>query len=287
MSDTPVISVIIPAFNAAAYIAQCIENVKYQTYKDIEVLVIDDGSTDETVTIAKSFNVKVISQSNNGVSAARNTGLKNAVGQYIHFLDVDDLINHCFYEELLNSASTYNADIVCCNVYHEKSSSWSHEKTGIFVASNAEDKMMLAKVGEDGHCFKYLLRKDFLVNHSIYFDETLRVGEDLVFSIQAVYFANRLVLQDKSLYFYKHRAGSTLALFNQSNRVDRNKELAPVREFKQSFKKRFKVCNLGEDTGINTLYSILGLPIGRKKKLKNGLVKWYFCGICVMRKKIV
>ncbi|MCL8000705.1 glycosyltransferase, partial [Brucella sp. 21LCYQ03] len=96
MSDTPVISVIIPAFNAAAYIAQCIENVKYQTYKDIEVLVIDDGSIDETVTIAKSFNVKVISQGNNGVSAARNTGLKNAVGQYIHFLDVDDLINHCF-----------------------------------------------------------------------------------------------------------------------------------------------------------------------------------------------
>ncbi|MCL8000706.1 hypothetical protein M8994_21185, partial [Brucella sp. 21LCYQ03] len=95
--------------------------------------------------------------------------------------------------ELLNSASTYNADVVCCNVYHEKSSSWSHEKTGIFVASNVEDKMMLAKVGEDGHCFKYLLKKQFLSDHAIYFDETLSISEDLVFSIQAVYSANRVV----------------------------------------------------------------------------------------------
>ncbi|PVH25635.1 glycosyltransferase family 2 protein [Sphingobacterium corticibacter] len=285
MSDTPLITVIIPAFNAATYIAQCIENVKFQTYKDIEILVVDDGSTDETVEIANSFNVKVISQSNRGVSAARNTGISGAAGQYLHFLDVDDLINHCFYEELINSACKYDADVVCCSIYHEKSSIWSHERNGIFVASNAEDKMMLAKVGEDGHCFKYLLRKDFLVSHSIYFDEKIRIGEDLVFSIQAVYLANRLVLQDKSLYFYKHRAGSALALFNQSNRVDRNKGLAPVREFKQSFQKKFKVYNLGEDTGVNALYFILGLPIGRKKKLKNGLVKWYFCGICVMRKK--
>lgn len=287
MSDTPLISVVIPAFNAAAYIGQCIENVKYQTYQHIEILVIDDGSTDDTVAIAKSFNVKVISQGNNGVSAARNRGINNAVGQYVHFLDVDDLINDCFYEELLDSATKYDADVVCCSVYHEKSSLWSHEKSGIFVASNSEDKMMLAKVGEDGHCFKYLFRKDFLLNHSIYFDESIGISEDLVFSIQAVYFANRLVLQDKALYFYKHRTGSTLALFNTRKRIDRSRELAPVREFKQFFQNKFKINNLGEDLGINTMYFFLGLPLVRRKMLKNGLVKWYFFGVCVMRKKIL
>ncbi len=287
MCRNPLVSVIIPAFNASAYIGQCIENIQFQTYKNIEILVIDDGSTDETAKLAEAYGVKVIRQSNKGVSSARNKGIKNASGDYFHFMDVDDLINHQFYESLVKCALSYSADVICCNVFHEKNAKHAHILRGVFVASNTEDKLSLSKVGEDGHCFKYLIRREVLTNNAILFDENLGIQEDLVFCLQVVYHSNRLGYSNSAVYFYKDRPNSALGTFNLKRKSDRKKVLAPVKEFESSFRKNHQLSNIGQDPGISTNYWIFGVPILRCKRWRNGVAKWYFLGVCVLRRKII
>lgn len=91
-----IISVIIPAYNADIYIEQCLSSLFCQTYKHLEIIVVDDGSTDRTSEIVKTFPVKLIRQENQGVSVARNRGISEATGEYIHFVDADDYLNICF-----------------------------------------------------------------------------------------------------------------------------------------------------------------------------------------------
>ncbi len=96
------ITVVIPVLNGERYIAQCLENVLCQTHRDLQIIVVDDGSTDSTAAIAARYpSVKVISQPNGGISVARNAGLDAATGDYIHFLDVDDLLNREYYERMV------------------------------------------------------------------------------------------------------------------------------------------------------------------------------------------
>ncbi len=119
--DAPLVSVIIPVYNAEAYIAGSIQNVLNQTYPNIEIIVVNDGSTDQSLTVAKSFEsnqVKVFSQTNKGASAARNYGLKEAKGVFIQFLDADDLLSTNKIEEqvklLINNPQKL---AICCSVH--------------------------------------------------------------------------------------------------------------------------------------------------------------------------
>ena len=121
LSAFPLISVIIPVYNGEKYIAQAIECVLNQTYKNIEVLVIDDGSTDDSLTIAKVCeceSVKVFSQPNHGASAARNYGLREAKGDLIQFLDADDLLSSNKIEEQVKLLIENPDKIACCPTVH-------------------------------------------------------------------------------------------------------------------------------------------------------------------------
>ena len=101
MSISTLISVIVPAYNAEQYIAQCIDNLLCQTYKNLEIIVVDDGSTDNTSRVLQQYpKVKYIYQPNSGVSVARNAGIEAASGEFIHFMDADDLLNLEFYEKM-------------------------------------------------------------------------------------------------------------------------------------------------------------------------------------------
>ena len=113
----PLISVIIPVYGVEKYISQCLESVINQTYKNIEVIVINDGTKDNSASIAKEyskqdFRVKVYDFENSGLSAARNRGVSLAKGDYIAFLDSDDYVAPNMYEELINNALKTDADIV-------------------------------------------------------------------------------------------------------------------------------------------------------------------------------
>ena len=115
------VSIIIPLYNAEKYIAESIESVLYQTYTNIEILLINDGSTDNSLQVAKQYereNLKIFSQENKGASAARNYGLREAKGEYIQFLDADDLLSTNKIEEQVNLIKGDSTKISVCPIIH-------------------------------------------------------------------------------------------------------------------------------------------------------------------------
>ena len=110
------LSVVVPVYNGAKFLSRCLDTLQQQTFTDFQVIFVDDGSTDESPKILDLFaaqdnRVLVIHKKNAGVSAARNDGINHAIGTYIHFMDVDDVLDEHYYEYMLNNAK--NADIVC------------------------------------------------------------------------------------------------------------------------------------------------------------------------------
>ena len=217
MEKKTLVSVIIPVYNGEKYLAQCIENMLCQTHKNLEIIVIDDGSTDNSAAIAERYPVKLIRQENQGVSTARNTGIAAATGEYLHFMDVDDAVNLDFYERMLEAALATDADMACCEVVHERLPGLSMFFSDKLVVADPEDKMVLTNVGNQGFCVKYLFRTDFLNNSGLRFEKELCHSEDLVLTIQAVYFANKIVSVPHAVYYYKNRADAETQIQNIGN----------------------------------------------------------------------
>ena len=121
----PILSIIIPVYNAEAYLNTTLDSIKKQTFSDFECILVNDGSMDNSGFICDKFaemdnRFVVIHQNNGGVSCARNEGLKNAGGDYIGFVDADDYIEADMYENLICAMQKYNVDIATCGVIHEK-----------------------------------------------------------------------------------------------------------------------------------------------------------------------
>ncbi|MCU0094795.1 glycosyltransferase [Bacillus sp. OR9] len=115
------LSVVITNYNKEQYLAQCLQSVVEQTLKGIEIIVVDDGSTDNSMRVLRQYekqhnNLKVYRQQNSGVSAARNAGLQKANGEYVTFLDADDYVHLAGYEKMYEVASGNNADMVIANI---------------------------------------------------------------------------------------------------------------------------------------------------------------------------
>ena len=114
------LSVIIPVYNVERYVAECIESVINQTYNDLEIIIVNDGSTDNSLKICEAYakrdkRIKIINKENGGISSARNTGLDNATGKYIGFVDSDDYIGEDMYEKLVEACIDNNAKASVCH----------------------------------------------------------------------------------------------------------------------------------------------------------------------------
>ena len=117
MKNRPLISIIIPVYNVESYLNQCLESLKHQTLKDFEVILVNDGSTDNSLSICKEYssllpNCQIIEQKNQGVSVARNTGIQNASGNYFYFMDSDDYLENEALELCFEKAESNNLDFV-------------------------------------------------------------------------------------------------------------------------------------------------------------------------------
>ena len=115
----PLVSIIVPVYQVVDYVGVCVESLLRQTYKNLEILLVDDGSTDGSGEICDEYanrdnRIRVIHQENQGLSAARNTGLDQALGEYVAFVDSDDAVLPDFIETLYDLADRYQADIVAC-----------------------------------------------------------------------------------------------------------------------------------------------------------------------------
>jgi len=234
MENSNLISVIVPVYNGEKYIGQCLENLLCQTYKNLEIIVINDGSTDNSAQIAANYPVKIINQKNAGLSAARNAGIDCATGEYIHFFDVDDLINLEFYEKMIEAIAQTNADIACGGVFNELASHRTEFFTNRLLLTTVEDKIAVTKVGRYGYVWRYLFKKSFLEEISLKFEVGVLV-EDLYFSLTAVYFAKKVVTVPDAVYYYKKRENSIMTTKQLAHRKKRHEGWKKAKEFRQKF----------------------------------------------------
>ncbi len=288
MEKSNLISVIIPAYNAGELLKQCIENLLFQSYKNLEIIVVDDGSTDETAEIVKLFpSVKYIYQSRSGVSIARNTGIKAATGEYIHFMDADDLITLDFYEKMIATNNETEADLSCCGFYHERYPSLSQQIDFKVVVSLIEDKLIETNVCNYGACWRYLIKRSFLIKNQLFFDEVIPTGADRIFSLQAVYFANRIVMVPEVAYIYKYRKESITATkdIKLVRRRHQDRRYAAQVQVDFAEKHNFKLDRTKQEQRWEI--KLLGIPVITKRMFNPGKVRWYLFGIPLFQKKEV
>ena len=122
----PLVSVIVPVYNAETTLKRCLDSLLIQTYKHIEVILVNDGSQDNSATICKAYcrkheNFRLLEQNNSGPSTARNNGIDHSNGKYVYFVDADDYVDHRIIEMMLRAAEEHSAEMVICNYYIEKS----------------------------------------------------------------------------------------------------------------------------------------------------------------------
>lgn len=214
------ISVIIPAYNCAKYIRQTLDCVRLQTFpsRDLEVIVYLDGCTDGTDTEISQyaqdypkFNLRAIrAETNCGVSGARNAAITVARGEYIHFMDADDVINTDFYKNLYDAAKRTDSDVAVAGFIHERwpgnSIVFDHETVLILP----QDKIDATGVDMHGYSWRYLIRRDFWNHNRFEFPTDMKYCEDLLIMTKTVYYSNRIVLVPNSIYTYKYRPNSML-----------------------------------------------------------------------------
>ena len=206
----PLISIIIPVYNTKQYLQECIESVINQTYTNLEIIAIDDGSTDGSGQILDEYGksdsrIKVIHKENAGVSAARNTGLDIAAGDYIGFVDSDDYCATDMFEQLVKTAMTESADAVVCAFIGDKKNTASSLMT--FNGIEAIVEIQKATIFM-GHLHNKLLKKELVSN--IKLDEQITILEDILFLNYALMQAGKVVYINKELYYYRENMQSAL-----------------------------------------------------------------------------
>ena len=209
------ISVIIPIYNAEKYLKQTLDSIRFQTYKNLEIICVLDCPTDNSAAIVENAakeddRIKAVRHSQNmGLPAARNTGVKNAVGEYIHFIDSDDLISPDFYDVMISAAAKANADVAACSVFYEKKPAYSIWFKRSDVLSFTADKIEISEVALHGWAWRYLIKSDFWNRRNLSFPDLVPM-EDKPAMIPMIHYANRVVLCPGAVYFYKNREVSIL-----------------------------------------------------------------------------
>jgi len=179
------ISVVIPIYNAENYLDKCLTSIIHQSYNNLEVILVDDGSTDSSLKLCKEWTkkdkrIKVFHQENAGVSAARNYGIKKCSGDYISFIDSDDYLELDMYEKMTNPLNKKKYDVLVCNYYVESN---SQTILGITYKPTASWEVeMFDKGNVRGYLWNKLYARDILIGKN--FDENIHMMEDLIFNYQ-------------------------------------------------------------------------------------------------------
>lgn len=236
----PAISVIIPIYNVGEYLYRSLSSVSCQTFKDYEVILINDGSTDESPRIAADFannfpNFKLVHNPNKGVSSARNLGISLAHGEYIAFVDSDDYIDPNYLLRLYTAASQNDADIAHCNyILYNIESGFLHSvrvrKPRKGIMTNTK---MVKKTISDFYMRSYLWnklwRRKLFTENNITFPEMK--FEDIATVARLMYYANKGVILDKYLYYYTIRDGSIVQTVSLQNISDYILSLGMLKRF--------------------------------------------------------
>lgn len=209
------VSIIVAAYNVEDYIEKCLKSIMNQTLKDIELIVVNDGSKDNTLSKINSLassdkRIKVITTLNQGVSKARNTGLRSSMGEYVLFVDADDWLDKKALELLYNNGKKENSDLVCYDYIfeYESGKNVTHEEINFKAITGQEylDLCLKSKVALS--LWSKLIRRQLLTENEIICPENIAFGEDMATSIHIACFCNKVSKVNKALYYYLQRSTS-------------------------------------------------------------------------------
>ncbi len=238
------ISIIIPAYNVAGYIEKCIESILCQTFRNIEIIIINDGSTDRTPKICDEYamkdpRIRVIHKMNQGVSMARNDGIDVAIGKYILFYDGDDFIEPNTCQELYDMANSQGVDTIIYG-YHRyyNGAIFKTEipifKEGIYERPDILGHILPRFVGisgdaindwlshkemalhrENAALWRSMVSTDIIKNNNLRFDKNLKVGEDTIFISDYLSYSNKCYVTHNHYYYLVTRETSTIYVYEQ------------------------------------------------------------------------
>lgn len=214
------ISVIIPVYNVEKYLTKCLESIVNQTFEDIEIICINDSSTDNSLKILNEFaqhdnRIKVISQPNGGVFSARHAGMETANGDYLLFVDSDDWIDTTLIEKAYKKITETKTDVLIFGAYTVKNNNVSNGMYSVNKISKKFKNKILTLDDYKNNIFKFcptawskLYRRNFIVENNIRFQE-MKDSEDQLFYIHTMLKAKSIYILNENLYYYvKNREGS-------------------------------------------------------------------------------
>ncbi|MDU6855737.1 MAG: glycosyltransferase family 2 protein [Clostridiales bacterium] len=226
------ISIIIPVYNASEHLYDCLNSIKLQIYKNYEVLIIDDGSTDDSVKICENFikddnRFKLVVQKNSGVSNARNKGIQMCSGNWILFIDADDMIFKNTLNTLIQAANESKCLVVQGGIttkLQNKLNSFqclvykNYEIAKFLLNPYEYNQLEYYSKAELLHstqgCYAKLISKDLIKNNKIYFENNLKLGEDLVFYFNILNSTEKVCIVTEKIYFYRINQFSVTHKYN-------------------------------------------------------------------------
>ena len=222
------VSIIIPAYNAEKYVLKCLESICQQTYREIEILLIDDGSHDKTYEIARKFadnddRIKVFSNTNHGVSYSRNYGIRRCIGDYITFVDADDVVASDFVEQMVTDLERYDADMAAVGVEKNKLYEAKFFTSGQTVIYEKEEALKQVFGVYEGFVCNKLYKKSLLQTNEIYLEQDITVCEDLLFNVNYLLCCKKVVYNSGKKYFYRQVENSASNTFDEikcQNKID-------------------------------------------------------------------
>lgn len=210
-NNFPLVSIIVPVYNSGMYLEECLNSILSQTYKNFELIIVNDGSLDNSLEIAKNIanidcRIKIFSKENAGVSSARNFGIDKSTGDYIAFIDADDIVDNDFVELLMEDASE-NSMVVCgfvcdCPDSSKKYTSKDKSSRGNFWFR------MYADNAVQGFCCNKLYVRNVIIKHNIRFNEKIKNCEDLLFNAEYSKYIDNFIIIPKTPYHYCQRYNS-------------------------------------------------------------------------------
>lgn len=264
------ISVIIPVYNVEEYLNECLESIINQTYCNLDIICVNDGSTDNSLNILRHFEsldnrIKVIDQTNQGVSSARNRGMEIATGQYISFVDPDDFLAPDTYEIAMNKIKD-NVDIL---VYGYSA---FPNPTGWFITSGKSKDMIYnndsvnAYFGCGSICtivWNKLYRTDLLKQYNLTFNKNLKMAEDLCFNMNTFVYATKIQFINDQLYNYRLRSGSLTDVYICQKKA--NNHIIAIKDVLENWQK----LGLLKDNGHKVLAYIIKFSCNTIKSIKD------------------
>lgn len=233
----PILSIIVPIYNVQKYLSKCLDSILIQTFTDYEVILVNDGSIDQSGEICDKYassdsRVIVIHQNNSGVSSARNIGIENAKGEFLAFVDPDDTIEENMYEMLVDHALKYNADLVVCpynsinlidasvhvsTVWDDVYSRINKEEIEKYIIPSLLENKTYSLVP----IWNKLYKKQIFDTFNVKFDENMNYGEDKKLNFKILTLINSLVIIKQPLYnYYIRNRQSLTTIFKENLYID-------------------------------------------------------------------